>query len=228
MSNSIVRLAFVASVTCSAPPVSFQISHESTVPTATSGPGSTPPTVNSQSNLVAEKYGSRTSPVASRTSGRWPASRSSSQRAAVRRSCHTMARWRGRPVRRSQATMVSRWSVMPRPATASPASRTAAPTSPSTSTTASQIWPASCSTHPGRGKCWGNSRYAEAVGSPRRSKAMARTPVVPASTAITTAMVGGAYAPPDRRTGEAAPRRRRAARRGDSTSVAATRPTTVL
>ena len=34
-------------------------------------------------------------------SGRWPASRSSSQRAAVRRSCHTMARCSGAPVRRS-------------------------------------------------------------------------------------------------------------------------------
>ena len=32
--------------------------------------------------------------------------------------------------------------------------------------------------------------YADQAGSPRSSKAMARTPVVPASTAITTAMVG--------------------------------------
>ena len=38
---------------------------------------------------------------------------SSSQRAAVRRSCHTMARWTGWPVRRSHATTVSRWSVIP-------------------------------------------------------------------------------------------------------------------
>ena len=49
--------------------------------------------------------------------GRWPAARSSSQRSAVRRSCHTMARCSGRPVRRSQTTVVSRWLVMPTAAT---------------------------------------------------------------------------------------------------------------
>ena len=54
---------------------------------------------SSHSSFVAEKYGSRTSPVASRIGGSWPASRSASQRGAVRRSCHTIARWRGRPVR---------------------------------------------------------------------------------------------------------------------------------
>ena len=47
-------------------------------------------------------------PVAARTAGSWPASRRASQRAAVRRSCHTSARCSGRPVRRSQATTVSR------------------------------------------------------------------------------------------------------------------------
>ena len=41
------------------------------------------------------------------------AAASSSQRAAVRRSCHTIARPYGRPVERSQATTVSRWLVMP-------------------------------------------------------------------------------------------------------------------
>ena len=44
---------------------------------------------------------------------RSPCSRSSSQRAAVRRSCQTIARWSGSPVRSSQATTVSRWLVMP-------------------------------------------------------------------------------------------------------------------
>ena len=53
--------------------------------------------------------------------------RSSSQRAAVRRSCQTIARCRGSPVRRSQATTVSRWLVMPMAATG------AAPTRPTTS-----------------------------------------------------------------------------------------------
>ena len=79
-------------------PVRFHSSHESTVPKARSGSASTPPSRSSHSSLVAEKYGSSTRPVVSRTSGRCPASRSSSQRAAVRRSCHTMARCSGAPV----------------------------------------------------------------------------------------------------------------------------------
>ena len=54
-----------------------------------------------------------TSPVRSRTSGSWPAARSSSQRSAVRRSCQTSARWIGSPVAGSQATTVSRWLVIP-------------------------------------------------------------------------------------------------------------------
>ncbi len=41
MSKSIVRLAFDASVTCAAPPVRFQMIHESTVPNATSAVMST-------------------------------------------------------------------------------------------------------------------------------------------------------------------------------------------
>ena len=64
-------------------------------------------------DLRAEKYGSSTSPVRSRTSASWPASRSSSQRAAVRRSCQTSAWWSGSPCRGSHTTTVSRWLVMP-------------------------------------------------------------------------------------------------------------------
>ncbi len=105
----------------------------------------------------------------SRTSGSTPAARSSSQRAAVRRSCHTIARWRGRPVRRSHTTTVSRWSVMPMPTTASPSS--AATTSPRVSCTARQISSGSCSTQPGRGKCCGQLAVREgaarAVGAHR-------------------------------------------------------------
>ena len=117
MSNSIVRLAFDGSVANTAPPVRCHTTQASTVPRARSGPAATPPSVRSHAILVAEKYGSSTSPVRSRTSGRWPAAASSSQRSAVRRSCHTMARCRGRPVRRSQATTVSRWLVTPMAAT---------------------------------------------------------------------------------------------------------------
>ena len=72
MSNSIVRLALEASVAwtpVAGPPVSFHSTHESTVPNARSGPAATPPSVSSHSSLVAEKYGSSTSPVVRRTRG---------------------------------------------------------------------------------------------------------------------------------------------------------------
>src|SRR5436190_13354970 len=67
MLNSIVRDAFDASVTCAFPPVNFQISHESTVPNASS-PASArsraPFTLsNNHCTLVPEKYGSTTNPV---------------------------------------------------------------------------------------------------------------------------------------------------------------------
>ncbi len=89
-----------------------------------------------------------------RTRSRWPCWRSSSQRAAVRRSCHTMARATGSPVVRFQTTVVSRWSVMPMAATGWSNS---AVTWASVAATASQISPASCSTQPGWGKYCGNS-----------------------------------------------------------------------
>ena len=70
MSNSIVRLAFVGSVACTAPTVRFQISHESIVPSANSSSIAMSRSVNSHSNFDAEKYGSSTNPVVSRTRGR--------------------------------------------------------------------------------------------------------------------------------------------------------------
>ena len=45
--------------------------------------------------------------------GSWPARLRVRHASAVRRSCQTMARWIGLPVRRSQTTQVSRWLVMP-------------------------------------------------------------------------------------------------------------------
>ena len=69
----------------------------------------------SHSIFVPEKYGSMTSPVRSLISCSCPCSRSSSQRAAVRRSCQTSAWWTGSPVFGSQATTVSRWLVIPMP-----------------------------------------------------------------------------------------------------------------
>src|SRR5207302_1645929 len=58
--------------------------------------------------------------------------------------------------------------------------------SASVPSTADQISSGSCSTHPGRGKCWANSRYAHPRGVPWWSTARLRTPVVPASMAMTT------------------------------------------
>ncbi len=60
-------------------------------------------------------------------------------------------------------------------------------TSPSVAWTASQISDGSCSTRPGIGKCWVNSRCAESTARPSSSNAMVRTLVVPASMASTTA-----------------------------------------
>ena len=120
MSNIMVRDAFDRSVTCTRPPVRFQSSHESTVPKASSprpAAALAPSTLSSiHLTLVAEKYGSMTSPVLSRTGRSQPDSVSSSHRPAVLRHCQTMALWMGWPVLRSQTSAVSRWLVMPRAA----------------------------------------------------------------------------------------------------------------
>ena len=100
--SSIVRDALVKSVACTRPSVSFQTSHESTVPNASpSGLRSR----RSHSSFVAEKYGSGTRPVRARIRS----AGSSRQRSAVRRSCHTIARCTGSPDRRSHSSVVSRW-----------------------------------------------------------------------------------------------------------------------
>jgi hypothetical protein len=89
----------------------------------------------------------------------------------------------GAPVVSSHATTVSRWLVMP---IATTPSRPARPiTSTSVARTASQISRGSCSTQPGRGKCWVNSRYADTDGRPSANTARLRIPVVPASIATT-------------------------------------------
>ena len=69
--------------------------------------------------------------------------------AAVRRSCQTMALWIGLPVLRSHTTVVSRWLVMPMPASASASSLARASAPRQTSTVADQISSGSCSTQPG-------------------------------------------------------------------------------
>ena len=156
MSKSIVRLAFVASVAKTSPPVRFQISQVSMVPRARSSDTGTPPSPSSHSNLVPLKYGSSTRPVRRRTRSSAPWAASSSHRAAVRRSCQTMAWPYGFPVVRSHATTVSRWLVIPIAATDEAPTRST--TSRSVSRADSQISAASCSTQPGRGKYCVNSR----------------------------------------------------------------------
>ena len=163
MSNSIVRLALVASVVKTSPPVRFQISQASIVPSARSADTGTSPSPQQPLELGAAEVRVEHEAGALRARGRArPAAASSSQRAAVRRSCHTMARPYGRPVARSQATTVSRWLVIPMAAT-EPAP-TWSTTSCSVARAASQISSASCSTQPGRGKCWVNSRYDATLG----------------------------------------------------------------
>ena len=66
---------------------------------------------------MAEKYGWIGNPVSSRTRVSAPAATSSLQRSAVRVSCQTIAFAIGMPVARSQTTIVSRWFVIPTPAT---------------------------------------------------------------------------------------------------------------
>ena len=119
------------------------------------------------------------------TNASCPASRSAAHAGAVRRSCQTTARWIGRPVARSQTSTVSRWFVMPIAATA-PAPR---PARSSTVRTVEAVVAhrssGSCSTSPGRGKCWANGSWAEATTRAAASKSRARVDVVPWSMAST-------------------------------------------
>jgi hypothetical protein len=107
-----------------------------------------------QASLEAVKYGSRRRPVSSDTRGSWPRERRSSQIAAVRRSCQTIARRGAASVRRSHSTAVSRWLVMPTQAGVAEAAARAAEQALSV---ACQISSGLCSTQPGSGKCWANS-----------------------------------------------------------------------
>ncbi len=84
--------------------------------------------------------------------GARPAARNASHSPAVRRSCHTMAFATGRPVARSQSTVVSRWLVMPRATMSCTPMPALAIASCSTPDCVAQISIGSCSTHPGCGK----------------------------------------------------------------------------
>ncbi len=149
--QSSVREAFVRSVRWAAPDVSRQTSHESTVPNASPLCGRSR---SSHSSFVAEKYGSGTSPVRSRIRSL----SSSRQRSAVRRSCQTIAGATGRPVLRSQTTVVSRWLAMPIAASSAAGTPAAASAASAACRTPSQISSGSCSTQPGFGKRCASSR----------------------------------------------------------------------
>jgi hypothetical protein len=90
-----------------------------------------------------------------------------------------MALCTGFPVARSQTTVVSRWFVMPTPASAAGSSFALSMAPRQTSTVARQISSGSCSTQPGPGKICGSSYCDEATGRPDASNTMARVLVVP-------------------------------------------------
>jgi hypothetical protein len=79
--------------------------------------------------------------------------------------------------------VVSRWLVMPMPASAVASSLARVRASRQTSTVADQICSGSCSTQPGLGKICGSSFCADAAGRPEASNTMARVLVVPWSMA---------------------------------------------
>ena len=84
---------------------------------------------------------------------------------------------------------------MPIAATVAPASDSRDSTSPKVAATASQISSGSCSTHPGRGKCWGNSRYDEMVSPPVVTAPPAIVePAVPVDPEIAEALRGASAA----------------------------------
>ena len=105
-STSSVREAFDTSVTCS--PVSLQTSQESTVPKARS-----PAAPRALEQPLELRRGEVRDRGRGRCAARISSAGSSAQRAAVRRSCQTIAGATGRPEIRSQRTVVSRWFAIP-------------------------------------------------------------------------------------------------------------------
>ena len=99
--------------------------------------------------MVAGNSGSSGNPVFAMTTSSWPAARSASQAAEVRRHCQVTTGPSGSPVWRFQARIDSRWFEIPMAAISIPGavSRQAA----MAATVLDQIWPASCSTHPDLG-----------------------------------------------------------------------------
>ena len=171
MLNSIVREALVTSVKCGTsscgvltePRTSWSMSHESTVPKRTSPISARTWRLDIgrwwsiQQIFVAEKYGSTMRPVRDQMSSANPASLMALHISAVRWSCHTMAFDNGRPVARSQITVVSRWFVIPNDATSAAVRLASSSANRATPMADSAISTGSCSTHPERGNIWRSS-----------------------------------------------------------------------
>ena len=190
MSKSIVRLALVTSVAWTAPCVSVQMSHVSTVPKASlpASASSRAPGTLSRIHLIllAEKYGSGTRPVfcamACATLG---SDVSRSTMSAVRRHCHTMALHTGWPVSRFHTTVVSRWLVMPMLSMSAGPSPFCTRSSVSAPSCEDRMSRGSCSTQPGWGKICGKGFCTASTMRPWRSTSTAREEVVPWSSAMT-------------------------------------------
>ena len=122
--NNCVREAFVWSQACTDPPVRFHVSQLSMVPAHSSPFAARRRPSGSESSsqriLLAEKSGSIVRPVRCSSKGRAPLRRSSSQKGAVRRHCHTITGPSGAPVARSHTSTDSRWLLMPTASTEMP------------------------------------------------------------------------------------------------------------
>ena len=135
--------------------------------------------VEQPGDLGGREVGIEQQPGLGRDLGSCPPAFSSRHASAVRRSCQTMARWIGWPVRRSQITPVSRWLVMPMAAISPAAQPGGGQRLAAVSTVVRQMSSGSCSTQPEAGKCCANSRWARPMMRRLGAKAMARLEVVP-------------------------------------------------
>ena len=145
--------ALDASVTNAPPPVSFQMSQLSSVPTSAS-PASTfsraPGTFCSSHSIFVS--------AASGLTGNPTSGLSSRQRWYVRRSCQTSALWSGWPVALSQTRVVARCPVTPIAASSLASVPARAIVSDTRPRVTAQISSGSCSSRPGAGVICVNSR----------------------------------------------------------------------
>ena len=192
-SNSIVREAIDGSVTCTAPPLSRQISQQPTSPNsswplaaAARAPGTSS---SSQRSLSALNAASSGSPVLDRTSASRPAARNSEQASAVLVSRQLIAGKTGLPVARSQTTKVSVCAASPSPATSGQPAPAMARHSRRQRSTPPAMSSASCSTRRAAGKNVATGVLATATGSSRASNATHRLDELPWSIASTMAFM---------------------------------------